>query len=319
MSQPRRHHYCPQFYLGTFTEDGSKDGRLWVFDRTKQQVRKSKPVNEAHQRDFYKMELNNDEDPFALEKDFSKIEGGARAAIDHIHRSRSLPDLDGLGYLLSFAGLLAVRTPGFRRQISNFNEELTKKTIAIAVADKSRFETVKARLNRERKDVLEEVSYEDMQDFIKQDRYTVETHQNHQLIAMLQSASTITDCLLLRNWAILVADDGLEFVCSDNPVGLDWTNPQSGESYRSPGFGVKRTEVTIPLSKKVGLIGIFEPLPYQVSSLDKDGVAGFNNASVMRSQRFIYSSSQNFTWRKVDGEITGIDDYFQIHSVKDES
>lgn len=54
MSQPRAHHYLPVFYLRGFTSESPKKdiGFLWVYEKGKP-PRRSKPENEAHERDFY--------------------------------------------------------------------------------------------------------------------------------------------------------------------------------------------------------------------------------------------------------------------------
>lgn len=315
MSQPRKHHYCPESYLEGFTEDARRDGVLWVFDRSKSQIRKSKPKNEAHQRDFYRMDLEDGSDPFALEKDFSAIEGGAKTAIDHILSNRKLPGVKEMEYLLSFVGLLAVRTPSYRKKIGGFNEDVAKMVMDVACADEKRFEITKNRLIAEGRDVSD-VSYEDMREFIDGDKYTVETHQNEHLTTMLTSASTITDCLLPRNWTVVLANGG-EFICSDNPVGLNWSNPPKGV-WQSPGFGLEGTEVTIPLSKGVALIGTFENLGYEAATLDAAGVATFNNKSIMRAERYIYGPRDDFEWRQEDGKVVGAKEYFAIHGARAE-
>ena len=49
MSIPRAHHYLPQFYLRGF----SREDRLWVYDRYKNEYRNQTPKNIAVERDYY--------------------------------------------------------------------------------------------------------------------------------------------------------------------------------------------------------------------------------------------------------------------------
>lgn len=257
------------------------------------------------------MELDDGSDPFALEKEFSKIEGGASSAIDHILKTEKLPAVEPMEFLLSFIGLLAVRTPAYRKKIGGFNEDVAKMVMDVACADEQRFEITKNRLIAEGRDVGD-ISYEDMREFIDGDKYTVETHQNEHLTTMLTSASTITDCLLPRKWTVVLAKG--EFICSDNPVGLNWSKPPEG-AWQSPGFGLEGTEVTIPLSKGVALIGTFENLKYETATLDAIGVATFNNKSISRAERFIYGPGENFEWRQEDGKVVGVKEYFATHGI----
>ena len=56
MTISRAHQYVPVFYLKGFTSPTAKDkGFLWVYEQSKP-IRKSKPVNEACERDFYAYE-----------------------------------------------------------------------------------------------------------------------------------------------------------------------------------------------------------------------------------------------------------------------
>ncbi|MBI2712598.1 MAG: DUF4238 domain-containing protein [Bdellovibrio sp.] len=308
MSEPRRHHYCPQFYLAAFTEDGTKDSRLWVIDKLDKKVRSSKPKNEAHQRDFYRVEVPGDEDPFALEKEFSKIETEASSAIQHIVQRRALPDNNGMGYLLSFIGLLAVRTPWHRAHVGGFMETVAKRLMDVVMATRERWEVTKRRMKESGHDVPDDVTYEQMADFIQRDQYRVEVDQNYQLSRMLKSAHTITNLLIRRNWMIVLAEEG-ELVSSDNPVGLSWSKPMAG--WYPPGFGLSNTEVSVPLSKTVGLIGIFEPAKLPIGALKAEGVATFNNQAISRATRFIYSPKDDFTWRPHTGEVLNREAFFQ--------
>jgi Protein of unknown function (DUF4238) len=56
MSKARAHHYLPIFYLKGFTSSQPHgNGFLYVYEQNKP-IRKSKPDNEAKQRDFYAFE-----------------------------------------------------------------------------------------------------------------------------------------------------------------------------------------------------------------------------------------------------------------------
>jgi hypothetical protein len=280
-----------------------------VHDREKGQTRKSRPTAEAHARDFYRLDVKPGEDPFFLEKEFSSIEGGAAKAIRHISKFNSLPDKSGMEHLLGFVGLMAVRTPGFRDQTTHFSENLAKLILKTAYADESRFASITARMKRENPEFVSDVSYEEARRFIDEDRYSIEPSQNHSIGLMLDSASTITACLLRRNWMLVIAHGG-EFVCSDNPVGLCWSKKMSESgAFYSPGFGMNSTEVCFPLTKRFGLIGIFEELPMALGTFDRKGVASFNNQTLSRSSRFTYSATPDFIWRDDKGTLRGAADF----------
>ena len=102
MNAPRKHHYCPQSYLAGFTKSYSNTGRLFVFDKQDIKERIAKPKNEAHQRDFYRLNVMEGEDPFLLEGKFSEIEEGAKKAINEIKETKKFPCDVNFNYLINF-------------------------------------------------------------------------------------------------------------------------------------------------------------------------------------------------------------------------
>ena len=57
MTQTRRHHYIPQFYLAGSTSDGTKDGLLHATDLTIGKQWKCKPEGVAHSRDHFLVDV----------------------------------------------------------------------------------------------------------------------------------------------------------------------------------------------------------------------------------------------------------------------
>jgi hypothetical protein len=74
MTDPRRHHYVPQFYLNRFTNASS---RFWVWDKTKDRVFTSSPTSIAVELDFYKIHdfVALGHDPYVMEKQLAEMEG----------------------------------------------------------------------------------------------------------------------------------------------------------------------------------------------------------------------------------------------------
>jgi hypothetical protein len=73
MSDPKLHHYVPQFYLERFT---NSDGRLWVFDKKLNRKFCSSPKSLAAETKFYYIsELAGTKyTPLFVEKQFSALE-----------------------------------------------------------------------------------------------------------------------------------------------------------------------------------------------------------------------------------------------------
>jgi hypothetical protein len=52
VSDPRKHHYVPRFYLANFSSLEGKKHRLWVYEKGRE-PRKSTPILEGCRKDFY--------------------------------------------------------------------------------------------------------------------------------------------------------------------------------------------------------------------------------------------------------------------------
>jgi hypothetical protein len=94
-NQPRKHHYVPKFYLAGFTASGSKDDYLYVLDQTVPKKFRSKPSELAHQRDFYVIETDDEQERIAIEKLFGEIEDMAAPVIKQITINNRLPSING--------------------------------------------------------------------------------------------------------------------------------------------------------------------------------------------------------------------------------
>ena len=74
MNAPKLHHYVPQFYLRRFT---GASGQLWLWDRDRDHVFRTRPNGVAAENNFYWHEelAALGHDPLVMEKQFSQLEG----------------------------------------------------------------------------------------------------------------------------------------------------------------------------------------------------------------------------------------------------
>lgn len=74
VSDPKLHHYVPQFYLRRFADE---EGNLWVWDRGADKTFRARPRAIAAESYFYhhdELEAHG-HDPLAMEKQFAELEG----------------------------------------------------------------------------------------------------------------------------------------------------------------------------------------------------------------------------------------------------
>ena len=114
----RNHHFVPQGYLGGFTENGTRNGRLFVFDLVSHSVFPTIPRNVGAKREFNRIDADG-QDPDALERALGEFEGRAISVIRGIQASGDLPTDDEFSYVLNLMALLVVRNPRSRKKMND--------------------------------------------------------------------------------------------------------------------------------------------------------------------------------------------------------
>ena len=161
--------------------------------------------------------------------------------------------------------------------------------LQIELSSRAQFEAVVADARKAGHNIPD-IDYEEVTRSFEQDKFKIEVSQGRHLQTLVQIAETILPLLASRYWAVLRATDG-EFVVSDHPVSLVWTVPRA-PSFYSPGFGMAGTDVTVPLTKTVALLGRLEDtMDDSTPTLDRRGVASINTRTIMYASRIICSSS----------------------------
>lgn len=81
MTEPKLHHYVPQFYLKRFADANSL---LWVWDKLKDAIFKTSPKNVAAENNFYLMQELADagHDPNTMEKQLAGLEANVAMITD---------------------------------------------------------------------------------------------------------------------------------------------------------------------------------------------------------------------------------------------
>ncbi|WHU03678.1 DUF4238 domain-containing protein [Sphingomonas sp. NIBR02145] len=74
MSDPKLHHYVPQFHLRRFADE---QGRLWVWDKQSDRIFRTLPGGIAAEKQFYRLTQYEADghDPLTMERQLSEMEG----------------------------------------------------------------------------------------------------------------------------------------------------------------------------------------------------------------------------------------------------
>jgi len=297
----KKHHYLPQFYLAAFTNTGTKEGSLTVFDNLERRTWNTKPREVAYQRDFYRVDLPGVE-PDALEKTFADFESQAAEVLRQIHFKKQLPeDDDNFNTLLNFVSFMMVRIPAFRDVHRQNMENCTDMLMRVALHSREAWQKIVERIKTDGSDISSEVTYEQMKKFIDEKRYTLEIHRHWHLKTLLDGHDSILPLLGQRDWSLLIADPNVGyFVTSDRPVLLNWTEEMP--AFLSPGLGLLNTEVKMPLTKEVCLIGRFADTPLVITG-DFMVIAAVNSGVLMQADRRVFAAGDDFVWMKPDQSI----------------
>lgn len=224
--------------------------------------------------------------------------------------SRTFPDATEFNVILNLVGLMAVRNPRIRDMFNEAREQTMHMIGEVLVSDRRIFESHMRRAAEAGYISDMNVSFEDLKKFVEERQYTIEFHPQGNSRIEFEAFDKLLPILGQRTWSLfLTPPEGPEFICSDHPVTLIWKNGRVGPV----GFGLRETEVFVPLGREVGLYGTFEdPLP-PVVNLRAEAVAAMNTRSAASAERYVFSCLKMFSI-KHEGLVREVDCGLTKHS-----
>jgi hypothetical protein len=258
MSEPRKHHYIPQCYLRNFSIDNRRK-QVLLLDMKRKIKRVVSIADIAQRRDFNRVEIH-DVDPNALEKSFSKFE-------DDVSRSIKII-VDGGDFtaeikdnILNLIALLAVRSPQKRNGFAQSYAHVAKIIMDISLTSEKSWHAYMKKFP-----IDQRVSFEKAKDFFESDSYKIATRRETHIRDELKMFEVVLPLLYARKWQLIIGNSPTHlFFTSDNPVVINWNEPDKVPLiYKSsPGFGRIDTTIGFPLTSNHFLIGRFD--------IDNDG------------------------------------------------
>ncbi len=295
MSDPKRHHYVPAFYLAGFTGLRKRDGQFAVYDREKKEFRTQTPDSSAHQRFYYATEGEHGERDLSIEMFLGELEGAAKPLIDKLEIQAEVSDEERATLALFFA-LLHTRVPQFERSLNEM-ADLTQKTI-----NRLRYPTVDEvrgamrEIGRERP-CPPSATAEEAFGMLTGDEYTFAPHRNDNIRIMLRMAIEIGGLFDQFTWHIVHTVLDSQFLTIDAPVVLlpphDWTG-ERGYGFLTPG-----TMTLIPLTARSALFMENAGAGIDHRAMPDEGVHINNKGMVSHSERYAFGRDRAYLERVV--------------------
>lgn len=258
------HHFVPECYLKWFTDPsytGPHEPQIWQGVLSRNRI-KPRPIRKvASTKGFYRLSGGGGQDPDKIEKLFSNIEDAVAPVLKKLNLSDESLTGQEREDLLFFAATLAVRGPKMRASID-----------ALAIDVLLKINKCNAQMTSEQFQRLVEasplgqsVTAEDAQDLQKwmRDPTNFELKmlpENSIDVALKTAKETIYPIFTKMKWALLCADEPLQFLSSDCPV-IWWAPPLEGGGGSGVGLWRKDVEVTFPLGRGRTLLGGWGDLP----------------------------------------------------------
>ena len=244
---PAQQHYVSRFYLRGFAQNR----RVAVYDRTTGVVDSVTPKNAAALEHFYTFIDERDRQRFELEALFGIVESRAGTALK-LAICKSPLSFEDREYLALFVAMHAIRTPAALAESRSVREKVEHAKLKLTVSSEAAAykllkesmpaDTSEAELRRQAAKLFETVSGS---------HFHVNVPDEAARAASLKTWDSVARTLFERDWTVVHAPSGSEYITSDSPVVL---SPLSNTEHLPLGYGSLHTHVLFPLSRTAALV-----------------------------------------------------------------
>lgn len=283
MSEPKLHHYVPQFYLEGFS---NARWQVAVHDLDKSQFRYQSVRKTARVRDYYTITDEKGTKDRGLEKLLSILEGHTKPIIKKVEESDQLTDEERFT-LAMFASFQLGRVPKFEQWTNGFAKDVIQRLAQLTFSDKERTKKALASVGKPCTDA----KAEEMMEFMKSGEYTLEIAREHSLTQMLNAATKLPPLFVQMNWLFARRTARPYFVTSDNPfyiVPSPTAPPLIASGMLTPG-----TMKVIPLSKRVALMMLDHGGETKGNDVTEDFAMSLNLVCAARTSQCVYADDMN--------------------------
>ena len=263
---------------------------VWVADFETGKISRRAPKNIASRPGYYALPNRPGLPPNVAEESLGKIESATAPVVAKL-RAGDL-NLGGQDWaeLHFFMAFFAVRVPAFRDNIEDFAGRVVTQMAQMMASQAEYCERTFREANPDNALAPEEI--EEARRGMLEGRYRIRGTPILSLSVGMESAlKTVYPIFSKMKWAILRAPNGGRFITSDCPVS--WFDPTPRPPfYAGHGLGMKKVQVTFPVSPALCLFGGWLESKRPVIAVDGQTVEAVNWRRVAFADRHAYASTQ---------------------------
>ena len=295
MTEPRRHHLLPRFYLRLFADERE---RMTVVPRAgangPQTTYTATVENVLVERDYYAIRDEEGERSQVVEEALGRLEGAAATAVRAL-LDEGLVLSDELRAAWSeFMAVEVTRGRQFRESLGNFTSEVARSMLEVTAANApdEYFAQMSAEMVARGDEPLPDSPEEIRRALTNREAYEIVPSQEYLIELSLASVRELTNIFFQMSWKLLRFGEDCLFTC-DHPV-IYWRRPQDPLPFSGIG-PITSDEVRVPLSPRTALILVH---PMQVEEVeDAEYGAGETVARTLNRDVLFWPSSRQWLMR----------------------
>lgn len=291
MASKTKHHYVPACYLSGFTEGGLRTSSFWCVPKNNTKPYGTNPNDSCVQRNYYKVEELHD-DPLYVEDWYSKeIETKIGDILSFIQHNKKLPSHDGMEILLLLVATFYLRNPNYRKIIASPIQHDAKIMMSM-IADSPELYRNSAQSALEKGYITNIPDYGTMKKYFKDGNYEIKATKDYLIEKEIKMIEPVLKHLAYRYWQLYLIPENeeYEFITSDSPFMLNLINSNRNGYV---GLKTKDTIITVPINKKIVLIGVLDAVEEGAFKANKIFTGMINSNVAMKCNKVFYSSKED--------------------------
>ncbi len=270
MSEPRKHHYLPQFYLRVFSANGRS---IYQIEKHGGRAYVSAIRDTAAIRDYHELDSPGFEDPNAVEKRLAQVEAQLAEGLAHVLQD-GIATPETHARLIQLVALLRVRVPAFKAHIDASMRNVVR-SVELMMERKGQLPPAPKGFE----DVLR---MEDLE-------ITISNWKCLEFMFKIAADPHLFNLLAAMRPTVLRAPPGALFLTCDQPVAVFHPTASPTDAY-GVGLTDPATEVSVPLSCRVLLFLSWTTEPAADRDATMDEVVEFNRRTVIMADSLVFAS-----------------------------